>query len=137
MATLVRRREYTDQQHVVFIVDEAHRSTSGDMIKDIKKAFPHSAWVGYTGTPVFDDEITNGIKRKNATKVTTTRDIFGDPLHIYTIREAMPIETSWDLRLIFRRLCLKTALKTSTCQNTSNRSTQRGLMSILKNGLEI
>ena len=89
MATLVRRHKYTDQQHIVFIVDEAHRSTSGDMIKDIKKAFPHSAWVGYTGTPVFDEETVNKPKRKDAAKVITTRDIFGDPLHIYTIREAI------------------------------------------------
>ena len=65
MATLVRRREYTDQQHVVFIVDEAHRSTSGDMIKDIKKAFPHSAWVGYTGTPVFADVNLNNSRLGN------------------------------------------------------------------------
>lgn len=63
------------EKNIVFIVDEAHRSTAGDMMKRIKKAFPNSAWIGYTGTPSFE-----GI---------TTESIFGDPLHIYTIREAI------------------------------------------------
>ncbi|MFR0580834.1 type I restriction endonuclease subunit R [Limosilactobacillus mucosae] len=111
MATLVRRREYTDQQHVVFIVDEAHRSTSGDMIKDIKKAFPHSAWIGYTGTPVFDDETMNGTKRKNAAKITTTRDIFGDPLHIYTIREAIADRNVLGFKVDFQTTLPKDSLE--------------------------
>ncbi|KRK72896.1 type I restriction endonuclease subunit R [Lacticaseibacillus nasuensis] len=62
-------------KHIVFIVDEAHRSTAGEMLQRIKKAFPKSAWFGYTGTPSFD-----GI---------TTEQLFGKPLHIYTIREAI------------------------------------------------
>lgn len=112
MATLVRRHKYTDQQHIVFIVDEAHRSTSGDMIKDIKKAFPHSAWVGYTGTPVFDEETVNKPKRKDAAKVITTRDIFGDPLHIYTIREAIA-----DRNVLGFKVDFQTTLPKETLEN--------------------
>ncbi|WEV68917.1 HsdR family type I site-specific deoxyribonuclease [Bifidobacterium sp. ESL0775] len=62
-------------KNFVFIVDEAHRSTNGDMLKRIKKSFLRSAWVGYTGTPVFDGDLT--------------RQAFGDVLHTYTIREAI------------------------------------------------
>lgn len=104
MATLVRRHKYTDDQHVVFIVDEAHRSTSGEMIRDIKKAFPHSAWVGYTGTPVFDDP-----KHKN--KGNTTQEIFGDPLHIYTIREAIADHNVLGFKVDFQTTLPKESLE--------------------------
>lgn len=65
-------------ESILFIVDEAHRST-GDgtenegMLETIRKAIPNSAWVGYTGTPKFPE----------------TREIFGDILHVYTIKEAI------------------------------------------------
>lgn len=64
--------------NILFIVDEAHRST-GDgvknegMLESIRKALPNSAWVGYTGTPKFPE----------------TREIFGHLLHAYTIKEAI------------------------------------------------
>ncbi|ETA73556.1 type I restriction endonuclease subunit R [Ligilactobacillus equi] len=82
MAGLVRKGKFTSDKHVVFIVDEAHRSTSGEMIEDIKQAFSHGVWVGYTGTPVFPEDLDD--------KTTiTTQKIFGDVLHTYTIREAI------------------------------------------------
>ena len=78
MDRLVSRENFrAPDKHIVFIVDEAHRSTSGDMMKRIKKAFPESAWVGYTGTPAFKED-----------KVST-ESVFGKPLAIYTIREAI------------------------------------------------
>ena len=67
------------KKNIVFIVDEAHRSTGGDSFENIQKAFKHAAWVGYTGTPMFD-ETTKGLR---------TEDIFGPLLHPYTIREAI------------------------------------------------
>lgn len=66
------------KENILFIVDEAHRST-GDgtendgMLETIRKAIPSSAWVGYTGTPKFPE----------------TREIFGEILHAYTIKEAI------------------------------------------------
>lgn len=69
-------------KNIVFIVDEAHRSTSGDMLKRIKDAIPKSAWIGYTGTPVFPDK--NG--KSNG---PTTQEIFGNVIHIYTIQDAI------------------------------------------------
>ena len=63
-------------KNILFIVDEAHRSTAGDMLKNIKDALPRSAWVGYTGTPNFDNS-------------PTTKDIFGSNIHSYTISDAI------------------------------------------------
>ncbi len=75
---VVRDNFKTLDENILFIVDEAHRST-GDgtenegMLESIRKAIPHSAWVGYTGTPRFPE----------------TREVFGDILHTYTIKEAI------------------------------------------------
>lgn len=77
---LVKRKSFTPpDKSIVFIVDEAHRSTGGDSFKAIQKAFKRAAWVGYTGTPAFDDAVS-GVR---------TQDIFGELLHAYTIREAI------------------------------------------------
>ena len=65
-------------KNILFIVDEAHRST-GDgvenegMLERIRQSIPTAAWVGYTGTPKFPE----------------TKEIFGDLLHAYTIKEAI------------------------------------------------
>ncbi|QIB68718.1 type I restriction endonuclease subunit R [Aminipila butyrica] len=78
--TLVKRKSFNaPDKNMVFIVDEAHRSTGGDSFQNIQKAFQKSAWVGYTGTPMFD-ETTTGLR---------TEDVFGPLLHAYTIREAI------------------------------------------------
>lgn len=78
--TLVKRKYFkAPEKNIVFIVDEAHRSTGGESFAKIQKAFKRSAWIGYTGTPMFD-ETTSGLR---------TEDIFGPLLHAYTIREAI------------------------------------------------
>ena len=78
--TLVKRKAFkAPDKNIVFIVDEAHRSTGGDSFANIQKIFKRAAWVGYSGTPMFD-ETTPGLR---------TQDIFGPLLHAYTIREAI------------------------------------------------
>ncbi len=78
--TLVKRKTFkAPDKNIVFIVDEAHRSTGGESFDKIQKAFKNSAWVGYTGTPMFDE----------TTSTVPTEEIFGSLLHAYTIREAI------------------------------------------------
>lgn len=49
MDAMVRGKNFhAVNKNIVFIVDEARRSTSGDMLKRIKDAFPKSAWVGFS-----------------------------------------------------------------------------------------
>lgn len=84
-------------KHIVFIVDEAHRSTNGQMLLDIKKAFPLSAWVGYTGTPTFDENLTF--------------QAFGEPLHTYTIREAIADENVLGFKVDFENTLPEHELK--------------------------
>ena len=82
LGTLVKRKRFeVPDKHYVFIVDEAHRSTGGESFEMIQKKFRHAAWIGYTGTPMFDDVVSKTAPR--------TEDIFGPLLHAYTIREAI------------------------------------------------
>ncbi len=42
-------------KRIVFIIDECHRSTFGDMLQDIRRAFPNALFFGFTGTPILDE----------------------------------------------------------------------------------
>ena len=73
------------QKHVVMIFDECHRSQFGEMHKAIVRAFKKYHIFGFTGTPIFSVNASNG---RNPTLKTTT-DAFGDKLHAYTIVNAI------------------------------------------------
>ena len=79
----------TDKK-VVFIIDEAHRTTMGEMMGTIKHHFKKNGlFFGYTGTPLFEENKTTGmIDRKNEL-IDTTEKLFGPELHKYTIDEAI------------------------------------------------
>lgn len=68
--------ERIQSQRIVFIVDEAHRSTFGDMYANIRRCFPKAVFFGFTGTP---------IQEVNQRKNTQTSDLFGNELHRYSI----------------------------------------------------
>ena len=65
-----------EAKRIVFIVDECHRSTFGDMMTDIKNTFPLSMLFGFTGTPIHEEIGKEGLG---------TADIFGNELHRYSI----------------------------------------------------
>lgn len=68
------------KKRIVFVIDECHRSTFGDMLHDIRCSFPNALFFGFTGTPVFDE---------NKKKGSTTYDLFGKCLHAYTIADGI------------------------------------------------
>lgn len=67
-------------KRIVFIVDECHRSTFGDMLIDIKESFPDAVFFGFSGTPIH----TENIRKDN-----TTTDVFGGELHRYSIADGI------------------------------------------------
>ena len=69
-----------NSKRIVFIVDEAHRSTFGDMLITIKETFPTAMFFGFTGTP---------IQEENQKKKNTTSTVFGDELHRYSIADGI------------------------------------------------
>ncbi|MFV9475559.1 type I restriction endonuclease subunit R [Advenella sp. RU8] len=78
-------------KHVVFIFDECHRSQFGEAQKNLKKKFKKFYQFGFTGTPIFGDEIINGqlIRKGNALGAETTASVFGRELHSYVITDAI------------------------------------------------
>ena len=72
-------------KHVVLIFDECHRSQFGEMHQAIVRAFRKYHIFGFTGTPIFSINSSNG---RNPT-LKTTADAFGDKLHSYTIVNAI------------------------------------------------
>ncbi|KZK66821.1 DEAD/DEAH box helicase [Shewanella baltica] len=69
-----------NSKRLVFIVDEAHRSTFGDMLITIKATFPTALFFGFTGTPIHEE---------NQKKKSTTAMVFGDELHRYSIADGI------------------------------------------------
>jgi type I restriction enzyme R subunit len=67
-------------KRIVIIVDEAHRSTFGEMLIDIKKTFSGAIFFGFTGTPIHPE---------NQKKGNTTATVFGNELHRYSIADGI------------------------------------------------
>lgn len=67
-------------KRIVFVIDECHRSTFGEMLQDIRRAFPNAMFFGFTGTPILDE---------NQKKGSTTAMVFGECLHRYSIADGI------------------------------------------------
>ncbi|ABR47786.1 type I site-specific deoxyribonuclease, HsdR family [Alkaliphilus metalliredigens QYMF] len=78
------------EKKIVFIVDEAHRTTMGDMMVEIKKYFRKKGlFYGFTGTPLFDENNVKGKINEKSEVIDTTEKLFGPKLHEYTIDQAI------------------------------------------------
>ena len=75
-----KRMDVVKDKKIILMFDECHRSQFGDMHKKITQFFTNLQFFGFTGTPIF---------AVNANKNRTTRDIFGDKLHTYVIKDAI------------------------------------------------
>ena len=71
-------------QRMVFIFDECHRSQFGDTHKRIKEYFPRVQMFGFTGTPIFAENSSANVHGKR-----TTKDLFNECLHKYVITDAI------------------------------------------------
>ncbi|MDQ7059256.1 MAG: type I restriction endonuclease subunit R [Ghiorsea sp.] len=71
-------------KRIIFIFDECHRSQFGDTHKRINAFFNKPQMFGFTGTPIFVDNVS-----KNQHGKRTTKDLFGEQLHRYVITDAI------------------------------------------------
>ena len=83
------RLQPLSDKRIVFIFDECHRSQFGENHKAIKEFFPKAQLFGFTGTPIFDDNATYKQIDGTVGSYVTTKDIFQNPLHNYTITHAI------------------------------------------------
>jgi type I restriction enzyme R subunit len=75
----IKLKDVKDKK-IILMFDECHRSQFGEMHKKITEFFTNLQYFGFTGTPIF---------AVNSNKKRTTRDIFGDKLHTYVIKDAI------------------------------------------------
>ncbi len=83
------RLQPLSDKRIVFIFDECHRSQFGENHKAIKAFFPKAQLFGFTGTPIFEDNATYKQIDGTLGSYVTTKDIFQNPLHNYTITDAI------------------------------------------------
>jgi type I restriction enzyme R subunit len=83
------RLQALSDKRIVFILDECHRSQFGENHKAIAAFFPKAQLFGFTGTPIFDDNATYKQIDGTVGSYVTTKDIFQNPLHNYTITHAI------------------------------------------------
>lgn len=77
-------------KNFIFIIDEAHRTTMGQMMGTIKRYFKQNGlFYGFTGTPLFDENNVKGKINEKSEVINTTEKLFGPLLHQYTIDEAI------------------------------------------------
>lgn len=70
-----------ENEKIIFIVDECHRTQFGDMNTQIKKFFKRAQYFGFTGTPRF--------KQNPGPDGRITSDIFGRCIHNYLLKDAI------------------------------------------------
>ena len=68
---------------IVMIFDECHRSHFGESHKKIMQFFDNAQIFGFTGTPIFTENAVDG---------HTTKEVFGNCLHRYLIKDAIADE---------------------------------------------
>lgn len=76
----LNRIKHIENEKVVIIFDECHRSQFGQIHARIKKFFKKAQLFGFTGTPIFAENSVGG---------STTADVFEECLHKYIITNAI------------------------------------------------
>ena len=86
---------------IFVLVDESHRTQSGELHRAMKKTLPNACYVGFTGTPLMKSEKNSFAK-------------FGGEIHRYTIQEAINDEAvlplMYESRLVEQDISDKDAL---------------------------
>ena len=83
----LKQMERLQDERIIFIFDECHRSQFGDTHKRIVDFFHKHQMFGFTGTPIFADNAATKDGKKH-----TTKDLFHKKLHSYVITDAIKDE---------------------------------------------
>lgn len=70
---------YNDSPDMIVLVDEGHRSQNGENNIRMQQALPKAAYIGFTGTPLLQDD--------------KTENKFGKIIHSYTMQQAVVDKT--------------------------------------------
>lgn len=78
-------KEKIASKSIAFVVDECHRAVTPETKRMIEQFFFKSLWYGFTGTPIFAENM----RAQKGDLARTTQDQYGPCLHQYTIKEAI------------------------------------------------
>jgi len=67
---------YSERSDIIVVSDEAHRTQYGTLAVNMRAALPNASFIGFTGTPLFDDD-------------EITRRVFGDYISTYDFKRAV------------------------------------------------
>lgn len=88
--TAISKKQYLNtmeklqDEKIVFIFDECHRSQFGETHLRINKFFQNNQMIGFTGTPIFaKNAVSNTLGKR------TTSELFDECLHKYIITDAI------------------------------------------------
>ncbi|PQJ94636.1 DEAD/DEAH box helicase [Aliivibrio sifiae] len=70
---------YNNSPDIIVLVDEGHRSQNGENNIRMQQALPKAAYIGFTGTPLLQDD--------------KTENKFGKIIHSYTMQQAVEDQT--------------------------------------------
>lgn len=70
---------YNDSPDMIVLIDEGHRSQNGENNIRMQQALPKAAYIGFTGTPLLQDD--------------KTENKFGKIIHSYTMQQAVEDKT--------------------------------------------
>ena len=76
--TYLKQMNKLQDERIVFIFDECHRSQFGDTHKRIVEFFNNHQMFGFTGTPIFAENALSKSGKKH-----TTKDLFHKKLHSF------------------------------------------------------
>ena len=70
--------KYSDRHNIIVISDEAHRTQYGKLAENMRLGLPQAAFIGFTGTPLFE-----------SAEDQKTKEIFGDYVSTYDFQQAI------------------------------------------------
>ncbi|MCY4562487.1 MAG: type I restriction endonuclease subunit R [Flavobacteriaceae bacterium] len=109
------------KEHIVIIFDECHRSQFGKMHKAITKKFKSYHLFGFTGTPIFPQNVDAKKEISESSKLKTTERVFGRQLHAYTIVNAITDNNILPFKVEYH----KTSISYTNIDNNIDSSTDK------------
>lgn len=85
-------KDLISKKNIAFVVDECHRAVTPETKRQIEKFFFKSLWYGFTGTPIFEENMRaekGDLPRTTAGMYGKSKDPNRPSLHSYTIKEAI------------------------------------------------
>ena len=111
--TAVKQNCTLDSANIFILIDESHRTQSGDFHRAMRKVFVHGCYIGFTGTPLLKSQKNDGSISK-----------FNGLIHQYTIDQAIKdkavLPLFYEARMVDQWITDESALNTRFARYTQD-----------------